>query len=193
MLEGGNVGVVSLTSIIIFYAYRLFIRGASSVELRVRQDTICRALHIPRASEPWAHYILAFDMNTPVRFAMLMLAAALAACSTNRSQPEAAAPPTQAAIDGLAQVRDRYQAGTYGDVIRTVATSDALATAPVDMRIEALKLQAFSYCVTGYRVLCEDDFKRILGLDPKFELSPAEVGHPVWGPAFQRAKAAQGG
>jgi hypothetical protein len=132
-------------------------------------------------------------MNTPVRFATLMLTAALAACSTAPSEPRPAAPPTQAAIDTLAQVRQRYLAGAYGDVIRTVATSEPLATAPIDMRVEALKLQAFSYCVTGYRVLCEDDFKRILVLDPKFGLSPAEIGHPVWGPAFQRAKAAQGG
>jgi hypothetical protein len=132
-------------------------------------------------------------MNTSVRFAMLMLAASLAACSANHTQQTMSGPPTQAAIDGLAHVRERYQAGAYGDVIRTVATSDALTTAPTDMRIEALKLQAFSYCVTGYRVLCEDDFTRILALDPKFELSPAEVGHPVWGPAFKRAKAAQGG
>jgi hypothetical protein len=132
-------------------------------------------------------------MNTPVRFALLCLAAMLAACSTPAPKPAPPAPPSQAAVDALAQVRDRYQAGAYGEVIRTVATSDALATAPTDMRVESLKLQAFSYCVTGYRVLCEDDFKRILELDPKFELSPAEVGHPVWGPAFKRAQAAQGG
>lgn len=132
-------------------------------------------------------------MYIPVRFAVLGLAAALAACSTPPSAPPPPAPPSQAAVDSLAQVRSSYQAGGYGDVIRTVATSDALATAPTDMRVEALKLQAFSYCVTGYRVLCEDDFKRILELDPAFELGPAEIGHPLWGPAFRRAKAAQGG
>ncbi|AOB34010.1 hypothetical protein AKI39_24500 [Bordetella sp. H567] len=122
------------------------------------------------------------------------MAAALAACSTTPPTPPAPpAPPSQAAVDTLARVRDSYQAGAYGEVIRTVATSDALATAPVDMRVESLKLQAFSYCVTGYRVLCEDDFKRILALEPAFDLGPAEIGHPQWGPAFQHAKAAQGG
>lgn len=131
-------------------------------------------------------------MNVPVRFATLASFAALAACTAPSPRPEPPAPPSQAAIDALAQVRDRYQTGAYGEVIRAVARSSDLATAPLDMRIEALKLQAFSYCVTGYRVLCEDDFKRILVLDPKFELSPAEIGHPAWGPAFQRAKAAQG-
>lgn len=127
------------------------------------------------------------------RYTVLALAATLAACSTTPPPPAPPAPPSQAALDSLAQVRDRYQAGAYGEVIRTVATSDVLATAPTDIRVESLKLQAFSYCVTGYKVLCEDDFRRILQLDPAFELSPAEIGHPLWGPAFRRAKGAQGG
>ncbi|ARP92351.1 hypothetical protein CAL14_20365 [Bordetella genomosp. 9] len=131
-------------------------------------------------------------MNASARIATLVLIATLAGCAAPRS-PEPAAPPSQAALDAMAHVRERYQAGDYGDVIRTVATSDVLASAPVDVRIEALKLQAFSYCVSGYRVLCEDDFARILQLDPKFELAPAEIGHPLWGPAFRRVKAAQGG
>ncbi|OZI63162.1 TssQ family T6SS-associated lipoprotein [Bordetella genomosp. 11] len=132
-------------------------------------------------------------MYTTARFAVLGLAAALAACSAPTTAPSPPAAPSQAAVDALARVRQSYQSGAYGDVIRTVATSDALATAPTDMRVESLKLQAFSYCVTGYRVLCEDDFTRILNLDPGFELSAAEIGHPLWGPAFRRAKAARGG
>jgi hypothetical protein len=132
-------------------------------------------------------------MRSAVRFALLALTATLAACAAPSSRQGPAAPPTRAAIDTLAHVRERYLVGEYGDVIRTVATSQDLAAAPANMRVEALKLQAFSYCVTGYRVLCEDDFKRILQIDPRFELSPAEAGHPVWGPAFRRAQAAPAG
>ena len=77
----------------------------------------------------------------------------------------------------------------YGDVIRTVATSDTLATSTKAVRIEAYKLQAFSYCVSRYPQLCQDSFSRILALDPAFVLAPNEAGHPVWGPAFQRAQA----
>jgi hypothetical protein len=130
-------------------------------------------------------------MNVSVRLAVLTVAAALAACTTPHA-PVPPAPPTQAALDSLAQVREDYLAGRYGDVIRMVARSDVLATAPPSVRVEAFKLQAFSYCVTGYRVLCEDDFARILQVDPTFNLAPAEIGHPIWGPAFQRAKAAAG-
>lgn len=121
-------------------------------------------------------------MNRPVRISLISLLAALAACAST---------PTPQAASALQQVRDEYAASRFGDVARKVATSDALATAPEPMRVEAFKLQAFSYCVTGYRQLCEDSFARILELQPLFELAPNETGHPQWGPAFQAAKAAQ--
>ena len=85
-------------------------------------------------------------------------------------------------------MRDQYSAGHYGEVIRGVARSDELAASSKAVRIEAYKLQAFSYCVSRYAQLCEDSFSRILQIDPNFELAPNEAGHPVWGPVFQRAK-----
>ncbi len=97
-------------------------------------------------------------------------------------------PPTPEALAQLQQVRDQYSAGRYGEVIRQVARSDELASSSKAVRIEAYKLQAFSYCVSRYAQLCEDSFARILQLDPAFELAPNEAGHPVWGPVFQRAK-----
>jgi len=121
-------------------------------------------------------------MKKPVRISLISSLALLAACAST---------PSPQAIDALQQVRDEYAASRFGAVIRTVATSDALATAPRPMRVEALKLQAFSYCVTDYRELCEDSFIRILQLQPSFQLAPNEIGHPQWGPAFQAAQAAQ--
>lgn len=121
-------------------------------------------------------------MNKPVRISLISSLALLAACAST---------PSPQAIDALQQVRDEYAASRFGAVIRTVATSDALATAPRPMRVEALKLQAFSYCVTDYRELCEDSFIRILQLQPSFQLAPNEIGHPQWGPAFQAAQASQ--
>lgn len=128
-------------------------------------------------------------MKTSARLALVSLLAALAACSTPSPTATQPAAPTQAALDQLQQVRDAYGAGKYGEVIRSVATSNELAAAPPVVLTEALKLQAFSYCVSGYQKLCEDDFVRILAIDPSFELAPAEQGHPKWGPAYRGAKA----
>jgi len=127
-------------------------------------------------------------MKIRILSSLLGFSALLAGCAgVSTLQPES--PPTAEALDQLQQVRDQYSAGRYGEVIRSVATSDALATSSKAVRIEAYKLQAFSYCVSRYTQLCEDSFSRILALDPAFELAANEAGHPVWGPAFQRARA----
>ncbi|MGY6273856.1 TssQ family T6SS-associated lipoprotein [Achromobacter denitrificans] len=127
-------------------------------------------------------------MKIRVLSSLLGLSALLTGCAGITSlQPEG--PPTAEALDQLQQVRDEYSAGRYGEVIRSVATSDALASSTKAVRIEAYKLQAFSYCVTRYPQLCEDSFSRILVLDPAFVLAPNEAGHPAWGPVFQRAQA----
>lgn len=118
---------------------------------------------------------------------LLGLSVLLAGCAGLPSAPPEK-PPTSEALAQLQQVRDQYSAGHYGEVIRLVAKSDELASSSKDVRIEAYKLQAFSYCVSRYTQLCEDSFARILQLDPAFELAANEAGHPVWGPAFQRAK-----
>jgi hypothetical protein len=120
---------------------------------------------------------------------MLVLSCGLAACTGPRTAAEL--PPTPAAQQALEMVQANYQAGRYGEVIRYVAKSDDLATAPASVKIPALKLQAFSYCVSNYPQLCQDAFARILAIDPSFELTPAEIGHPVWGPAYKRAKQAR--
>ena len=112
----------------------------------------------------------------------------LAGCAgMQRALPET--PATPQALEQLQQVRDQYAAGHYGEVVRQVAKSDELAGSTRAVRVEAYKLQAFSYCVTRYTQLCVDSFARILALDPSFELAPNEAGHPAWGPAFQRAGA----
>ncbi|EHK68316.1 TssQ family T6SS-associated lipoprotein [Achromobacter arsenitoxydans] len=127
-------------------------------------------------------------MKIRILSSLLGFSVLLAGCA-GISSPQPESPPTAEALSQLQQVRDQYGAGRYGEVIRNVATSDTLATSSKAVRIEAYKLQAFSYCVSRYTQLCEDSFSRILALDPAFELAANEAGHPVWGPAFQRARA----
>jgi hypothetical protein len=35
---------------------------------------------------------------------------------------------------------------------------------------------------------CREEFRKALTMDPSLELSPAEAGHPVWGPVFRSLK-----
>ncbi len=126
-------------------------------------------------------------MNIRVLSSLICFSTLLAGCTIpKQNAPEA--PPTQEALAQLQSVQEKYGSGQYGEVIRSVATSDEIAAAPTSVRIPAYKLQAFSYCISKYTQLCEESFARILRLDPAFELAPNEAGHPIWGPAFQRAK-----
>ena len=92
----------------------------------------------------------------------------------------------------MQQVRDHYQAGRYGNVVRTVTLSGEIDGATRPTKVEAYKLQAFSYCMRDYRQLCQESFMRILYLQPDFELAENERGHPQWGPAYESARSAVG-
>jgi Tfp pilus assembly protein PilF len=58
-------------------------------------------------------------------------------------------------------------------------------------QIKAHKYLAFIHCASGRESRCRDEFREVLALDPDFNLSPAEAGHPTWGPVFRSLKAAQ--
>lgn len=55
-------------------------------------------------------------------------------------------------------------------------------------RLWANKYMAFIYCISGDQKTCADYFRRVLALSPDFELSAAEIGHPLWGPVFRNVK-----
>lgn len=119
------------------------------------------------------------------RLAALLLAscAALAgvACST-------ASPAQQAADETLQAAQASFAAGDYARTIKLLRNGNMFDTADRHTQVEAHKLTAFSYCVTGRIALCRAEFVKALTLDPKFELSNAEKGHPIWGPAFEAAR-----
>ena len=57
-----------------------------------------------------------------------------------------------------------------------------------DDEVTAHKYLAFIYCVTKRDRQCRAHFRIALELNPNFELTPAEAGHPMWGPVFRSAK-----
>jgi len=81
-----------------------------------------------------------------------------------------------------------YNEGDFNGAIKRLASNDIRASAPPRTRTMALKYTAFSYCVTSRPKQCQQAFERALKIDPDFSLDPGEEGHPLWGPAFARAK-----
>lgn len=86
--------------------------------------------------------------------------------------------------DGL----KRYDAGAYDEAMKhfLLALDSGILTIP--QQVIARKNMAFIHCVSGRESACKDEFQKILVLDAKFELPPAEAGHPSWGPVFKAVK-----
>ena len=55
-------------------------------------------------------------------------------------------------------------------------------------KVAAHKYLAFVHCAQSREKSCRDEFRKALELNPKFELTPAESGHPLWGPVFKSLK-----
>jgi hypothetical protein len=136
------------------------------------------------------HTALEKHRKMRIRFIALsatLFVAFLAGCAT-QTKPTATPQPTVAQTEALKNLNRTYDAGNYGDVIQQIAGSTELNSAPEPMQVEALKLKAFSYCLSKYPVLCRDTFRQILRIEPGFTLTPTEQGHPLWGPAYQTAR-----
>jgi len=85
-----------------------------------------------------------------------------------------------------------YEEGDYRAAARRLmfALEEGLTTPD---RVQAHKYLAFVACVSGHQLTCREEFSIALKLDSSFELDEAEAGHPIWGPVFRAAKAAQPG
>jgi len=55
-------------------------------------------------------------------------------------------------------------------------------------KVAAHKYLAFIHCAQAREKSCRNEFRKALELDPKLELTPAESGHPAWGPVFKSLK-----
>jgi hypothetical protein len=81
-----------------------------------------------------------------------------------------------------------FERGEYVAAMRQLSPLTTDTSLDIPNRLRALKSLAFSQCLTGAVVACRGTFERAFKLDPKFDLAPAEQGHPVWGPQFDRAR-----
>jgi len=56
-------------------------------------------------------------------------------------------------------------------------------------QVRAMKNVAFSHCLKDRFRECRAAFVKIYDIDPAFDLTPAEAGHPSWTKTFAAAKA----
>lgn len=86
--------------------------------------------------------------------------------------------------DGL----KRYESGNFDDAMKNFLLALDSGVLTVPQQINARKLMAFIHCASNRESACKDEFQKILSLDAKFDLPPAEAGHPSWGPVFRVVK-----
>ena len=86
----------------------------------------------------------------------------------------------------------KYDEGSYVDAARYLQGAIDLGLNDSEA-LSAHKYLAFIHCASRRERACRDEFRRVLALNPGFQLTPAEAGHPAWGPVFAAVKAASPG
>jgi len=81
-----------------------------------------------------------------------------------------------------------YEDGDYRNSTRHLQSALASELFLNSDKVAAHKYLAFMHCAQSREKACRDEFRKALELDPKFELTPAESGHPAWGPVFKSLK-----
>lgn len=82
-----------------------------------------------------------------------------------------------------------YEDGNYKAAAKSLQSAlDAGLTFDSDAA-RAHKYLAFIHCLSNREKQCRDEFRKALEKDNKFDLEPAEAGHPIWGPVFRAVKA----
>lgn len=81
-----------------------------------------------------------------------------------------------------------YEDGDYRNSARLLHNALSAGLLLDSDKVQAHKYLAFIHCAQSREKLCRDEFRRVLELDPKFELTPAESGHPSWGRVFKSLK-----
>ena len=138
---------------------------------------------------------------------LFLLALMLSACVENpfvrsnkpvaveaREVPKPAAQPVQvpqALPDkGLPDLQAGVSSYEDGDYKQSAKQLQSALAQGLDGRgqARARKYLAFMHCVGGRTNQCRDEFRKALEADPGFDLTPAEAGHPTWGPVYRKVK-----
>jgi len=87
-----------------------------------------------------------------------------------------------------------YYDGDYEISVTTLQSLVGNRAATKSEKLIAYKYLAFAHCISPTESkaqrekMCRESFRQAFVLNPKFKLTPAEAGHPVWGPIFSSVK-----
>lgn len=85
-----------------------------------------------------------------------------------------------------------YEDGNYKIAARSLQNALDSGLAFDSDAVQAHKYLAFIHCLSNREKQCREEFRKALELDSKFDLAPAEAGHPMWGPVFRSVKTEAG-
>jgi hypothetical protein len=132
--------------------------------------------------------------RTLARAAALAAALAmLAACEQMQSKdkPQAVTPQITEDVlrtraqEALAAGVKQYDTGDYENAEKNLLTSLDHGLLSKADQSRARKVLAFIYCTSNREKLCRDEFRKAFEINPEFALTPAEDGHPIWGPVYR--------
>ena len=82
----------------------------------------------------------------------------------------------------------KFEEGDYAEAQKSLLSALDEGLSFKSHQVKAHKYLAFIYCITGKEKQCREEFKKVLEINPDFQLEPAEAGHPQWGPVFRSVK-----
>jgi tetratricopeptide (TPR) repeat protein len=125
--------------------------------------------------------------------ALALLAAACAVAPT-ADMPAPAAPQITEdvlrarAAEQLALGIRQYEVGEYDNAVKTLNASLEHGMLSKIDQSRARKYLAFTHCVSGREPQCRAEFRRAFEINTDFALTPAEDGHPIWGPVYRSVR-----
>jgi tetratricopeptide (TPR) repeat protein len=97
--------------------------------------------------------------------------------------------PTARSEQILQEGMIKYDAGDYVAAVRLLEQAIKEGLTARETQVRAHKHVAFSLCLQERYRDCRAAFVKIYDIDPEFDLTPAEAGHPSWTRTFAGAKA----
>lgn len=140
-------------------------------------------------------------MPAPAPFrplAAIALALAAAACAPIQPPPAAPQPVTpqitedtlrQRARDQYASGLKLYETGDYDNALRSLNAALDHGLLGKAEQGNARKHLAFMHCLAARDAACREEFRKAFEIDSAFTLTPAEDGHPIWGPVYRDVRA----